>query len=100
MPRLKLTKSAIDALPTPAKVIVYWGSGCPGFGVKITPKARRVFIVLYRAGGARLPDHSLAVFVAYFARRNQAVECLDLQADDRVFLTRTEYLRGIFCPIV
>jgi hypothetical protein len=52
MPRLKLTKSAIDALPTPAKDIVYWDSGCPGFGVKITPKGRKVFIVLYRAGGA------------------------------------------------
>ncbi|MGA8690597.1 MAG: Arm DNA-binding domain-containing protein, partial [Methyloceanibacter sp.] len=52
MPRLKLTKSAIDVLPTPAKDIVYWDSGCPGFGVKITPKGRKVFIVLYRAGGA------------------------------------------------
>ena len=52
MPRLKLTKSAIDALPTPAKDIVYWDSGCPGFGVKVTPKGRKVFIVLYRAGGA------------------------------------------------
>jgi len=52
MPRLKLTKSAIDALPAPAKDIVYWDSGCPGFGVKITPKGRKVFIVLYRAGGA------------------------------------------------
>jgi integrase len=52
MPRVKLTKSVIDALPTPAKDIVYWDSGCPGFGVKITPKGRKVFIVLYRAGGA------------------------------------------------
>ena len=53
MPRLKLTKSAIDALPPPAKDTVYWDSGCPGFGVKITPKGRKVFVVLYRAGGAR-----------------------------------------------
>ena len=52
MPRLKLTKSAIDALATPPKDLVYWDSGCPGFGVKITPKGRKVFIVLYRAGGA------------------------------------------------
>ena len=52
MPRLKLTKSVIDALPTSAKEIVYWDSGCPGFGVKVTPKGRKVFIVLYRAGGA------------------------------------------------
>jgi hypothetical protein len=52
MPRLKLTKSAIDALPIPSKEIVYWDSGCPGFGVKITSRGRKVFIVLYRAGGA------------------------------------------------
>jgi integrase len=55
MPRLKLTKSAIsaiDALPTPTKDVVFWDSACPGFGVKITPKGRKVFIVLYRAGGA------------------------------------------------
>jgi hypothetical protein len=36
MPRVKLSKSVIDALPTPAKDIVYWDSGCPGFGVKVT----------------------------------------------------------------
>ena len=52
MPRIKLTKSAIDALPSGAFDIVYWDSGCPGFGVKVTPKGRKVFLVLYRTGGA------------------------------------------------
>src|SRR5262252_3484495 len=52
MPRIKLTKSSIDALPTPAADVVYWDTGCPGFGVKITPKGRKVFVVLYRTGGA------------------------------------------------
>src|SRR3954454_8864033 len=52
MPRIKLTKSAIDALPTPSSDAVYWDSAYPGFGVKITPKGRKVFIVLYRTGGA------------------------------------------------
>jgi integrase len=51
MPRIRLTKSAIDALPTPASDVVYWDTGCPGFGVKVTPKGRKVFIVLYRTGG-------------------------------------------------
>jgi integrase len=49
---MRLTKSAIDALPTPQSDTVYWDAGCPGFGVKITPKGRKVFIVLYRTGGA------------------------------------------------
>src|SRR6516162_10205566 len=52
MPRIKLTKSAIDALPTPQHDAVYWDAGLPGFGVKVTPKGRKVFIVLYRTGGA------------------------------------------------
>src|SRR5258707_3985664 len=52
MPRVKLTKTVIDALPTPSKDIVHWDAGCPGFGVKVTPKGRKVFIVLYRTAGA------------------------------------------------
>jgi integrase len=52
MPRTKLTKSVIDALPSPTKDIVYWDSASPGFGVKVTPKGRKVFVVLYRTRGA------------------------------------------------
>jgi integrase len=52
MPRIRLTKSAIDALPIAKSDVVYWDSGCPGFGVKVTPKGRKVFVVLYRTGGA------------------------------------------------
>ena len=52
MPRIRLTKSAIDALPIPDADVVYWDAGSPGFGVKVTPKGRKVFIVLYRTGGA------------------------------------------------
>jgi integrase len=52
MPRIRLNKSTIDALPAPQSDVVYWDSGCPGFGVKVTPKGRKVFIVLYRTGGA------------------------------------------------
>src|ERR1700741_4579591 len=53
MPRIRMTKTAIDALPTSKSDVVYWDTGCPGFGIKVTPKGRKVFIVLYRAGGAR-----------------------------------------------
>src|SRR5215475_4479805 len=52
MPRIRLTKSAIDALPTPKSDVVYWDAASPGFGVKVTPKGRKVFVVLYRIGGA------------------------------------------------
>ena len=52
MPRAKLTKGVIDSLPTPQSDTVYWDAALPGFGVKVTPKGRKVFLVLYRTGGA------------------------------------------------
>jgi hypothetical protein len=52
MPRIKLTKSAIDSLPTSKSDVLYWDASCPGFGVKVTPSGRKVFVVLYRTGGA------------------------------------------------
>src|SRR4029077_516369 len=52
MPRAKLTKSVIDSLPTPHSDTVYWDAALPGFEVKVMPKGRKVFIVLYRTGGA------------------------------------------------
>ena len=52
MPQIRMTKSSIDALRTPVKDMVYWDDGCPGFGVKVTPKGRKVFVVLYRTAGA------------------------------------------------
>lgn len=52
MPRIKLTKSTIDALPIESKDIIYWDQGCPGFGVKVTPHGRKVFLVLYRTAGS------------------------------------------------
>lgn len=62
MPRIKLTKSAIDTLPIPDSDLVYWDAGLPGFGVKITPKGRKVFIVLYRAAGARLRKYTIGPY--------------------------------------
>jgi len=85
MPRLKLTKSAIDALPTPTKDIVYWDSGCPGFGVKITPRGRKVFIVLYRTGGAgsHLRKYTIGPYGRVTLHQARAVAL-------RIFAARTE----------
>jgi integrase len=47
-----MTKSAVDALKAANKDTVYWDAGLPGFGVKVTPRSRKVFVVLYRIGGA------------------------------------------------
>ena len=85
MPKLKLTKSVIDALPIPAKDVVYWDSGCPGFGVKVTPKGRKVFIVLYRAGGAgsRLRKYTIGPYGRVTLHQARAAAL-------KIFAARTE----------
>src|SRR5437870_1053595 len=64
MPRVKLTKNSIDSLPTSASDTIYWDAGYPGFGVKVTPKGRKVFVVLYRTGGAgsNLRKYTIGIF--------------------------------------
>lgn len=62
MPRIKLTKSAIDTLPVPNVDLVYWDIGLPGFGVKVTPKGRKVFIVMYRSAGGRLRKYMIGPY--------------------------------------
>ena len=47
MPTIHMTKSAVDALKAASKDTVYWDAGLPGFGVKVTPRGRKVFVVLY-----------------------------------------------------
>src|SRR5689334_8900966 len=51
MPKRHLTKSVIDGLCPTSKEAVYWDDGLPGFGVKVTPKGRKVFLIMYRTQG-------------------------------------------------
>ena len=87
MPRTRLTKSTIDALPTPEREIVYWDESLPGFGLKITPKGRKVFIVLYRAGGSgsRLRKYTIGPYgrVTLHNARLEAQKVLAARLDGR-----------------
>ncbi len=112
MPRIKLTKGAIDTLPTPKSDLTHWDASLPGFGVKVTPKGRKVFIVLYRTGGAgsklrkytigpygRLTLHQARiaaqkVFVAKAEGRDPAAE--KREAKRRVVADRVEDLLESF----
>jgi len=112
MPRIRLTKSAIDTLSIPKSDVVYWDSGCPGFGVKVTPKGRKVFIVLYRTGGAgsRLRKYTIGpygrvtlhqarvvaqkIFAAKLEGRDPAAEKLERKR--RVVADRVEDLLETF----
>src|SRR5437660_1614659 len=112
MPRVRLTKSAIDALPTSKSDIVYWDAGYPGFGIKVTPKGRKVFIVLYRAGcaGSKLRKYTIGpygrvtlhqarvaahkVFAAKLEGRDPAAE--NWEAKRRIVANRVEDLLETF----
>ncbi len=87
MPTVKITKSAIDALPVPAKDTVYWDAGLPGFGVKVTPKGKKVFIVLYRTGGAgsRLRKYTVGPYgrITLAMARAQAQKIFAARLDGR-----------------
>jgi len=64
MPTMKLTKSAIDALKPSNKDVMFWDSGLPGFGVKVTPAGRKVFVALYRikGGSSRLRKYTIGPY--------------------------------------
>src|SRR5215211_7398910 len=87
MPRVRLTKSAIDGLATPNKDTVYWDGVLPGFGVKVTPLGRKVFIVMYRVAGAgsRLRKYTIGPYgrVTLAMARAQAQKVFAARLDGR-----------------
>src|SRR3954468_24710885 len=87
MPRARLTKSVIDALPTPSSELVYWDETLPGFGVKVTPAGRKVFVVLYRTSGAgsRLRKYTIGPYgrVTLHVARNEAQRVLAARTGGR-----------------
>jgi integrase len=87
MPRIRLTKTAIDALPPPPSELVYWDATLPGFGVKVTPAGRKVFIVLYRTSGAgsRLRKYTIGPYgrVTLHIARNEAQRILAARIEGR-----------------
>ena len=112
MPTFRLTKSAVDALKAASKDAVYWDAGLPGFGVKVTPRGRKVFVVLYRLGGAgsRLRKYTIGpygrvtlqmaraeaqkIFAARLAGRDPAAE--KREAKRRMTADRVEDLIEVF----
>ena len=88
MPSILLTKSAIDALPILQTDNIYWDSGLPGFGVKVTPKGRKVFIALYRTGGAgsRVRKYTIGPYgrITLAMARGQAQKIFAARLDGRL----------------
>ncbi len=49
MPKIKLTKSVIDALPPGAKRENYWDAKVIGFGLRVSGD-ERIYVLKYRVG--------------------------------------------------
>jgi Arm DNA-binding domain len=84
---VRLTKSAIDDLPVPEKDTLYWDADLPGFGVKVTPKGRKVFLVMYRVAGAgsRLRKYTIGPYgrITLAMARAQAQKIFAARLDGR-----------------
>jgi integrase len=66
---------------------LYWDAGLPGFGVKVTPKGRKVFLVMYRVAGAgsRLRKYTIGPYgrVTLAMARAQAQKIFAARLDGR-----------------
>lgn len=51
----KITKRSVDALQAGARDSFLWDDEVSGFGVKVTPAGRRVYVLQYRLGGRGAP---------------------------------------------
>ena len=87
MPRIKLTKRAIDDLQPEAIDKFYWDTDITGLGLKVTPKGRKTFLVQYRPGGRRSPTRKVFIgqygTVTVHKARKEAKQILGLRAEGR-----------------
>ena len=51
MPRAKITKRTVEAIPRGPRDTVLWDTELKGFGCKITPQGKRAYFVYYRTEG-------------------------------------------------
>ncbi len=57
----KVTKRTVDALKPGDRDVFLWDSELRGFGVKCTPKGRRVYVVQYQRGGRGNPTRRVTI---------------------------------------
>jgi integrase len=57
----KLTKRAVDAAQVGAKDSFIWDSEVPGFGLKVTPAGKKLYVLQYRLGGRGTPTRRYTI---------------------------------------
>ncbi|MBT7355388.1 MAG: DUF4102 domain-containing protein, partial [Rhodospirillaceae bacterium] len=87
MPKIKLTKRAIDELQPMDKDQFYWDTGITGLAVKVTPKGKKTFLVQYRPGGRGTPTRKMRIGpfgdVTLHKAQKEARRILGLRAEGR-----------------
>jgi Arm DNA-binding domain len=53
MPHKSLTQLMAERLRPKAAEVMFWDTNLPGFGLRVSPKGRKSFIVQYRVRGAK-----------------------------------------------
>ncbi len=49
--RKKITKRSVESITPSARAEFLWDTALPGFGVKVTPRGARIYVLQYRHGG-------------------------------------------------
>ena len=57
----KLTKRTVDLAKPSTGDVFFWDVDLPGFGLKVTPKGRKVYVVQYRNGGRGAPTRRFTI---------------------------------------
>lgn len=56
MPNIRINKTTVDGLKAGEKDTYWWDESLKGFGVKVTPKGRKSYLIRYRLNGRRRPE--------------------------------------------
>jgi integrase len=56
-----ISKRTVDALKPQGKEYLLWDSDLRGFGVKVTPEGRKVYLIQYRMGGRGFPTRRFTI---------------------------------------
>ena len=59
--QIKITKRTVDAIKPAAKDQFLWDKELHGFGVKVTPTGKRIYILQYRMGGRNTPSRRYTI---------------------------------------
>jgi hypothetical protein len=51
--KMRLTKTAVEAIVPGPRDVYAWDEAVPGFGCKVMPNARHVYVLKYRANGGQ-----------------------------------------------